>query len=41
MENTNKKQAINFEQLADKQVGIIYLLMSLFLTAAYTLEVIQ
>ena len=41
MENTNKKQTINFEQLADKQVGIIYLLMSLFLTAAYTLEVIE
>lgn len=32
---------VNFEQLADKQVGTIYLLMSLFLTAAYTLEVIE
>lgn len=41
MENTKKKQIINFEQLADKQVGIIYLLMSLFLTVAYTLEVIE
>lgn len=41
MENTKKKQNLNFEQLADKQVGIIYLLMSLFLTAAYTLEVIE
>ena len=41
MEEKQKKQAINFEQLADKQVGTIYLLMSLFLTAAYTLEVIE
>lgn len=41
MEAKQKKQAINFEQLADKQVGIIYLLMSLFLTAAYALEVIE
>jgi len=41
MENTKKKQNLNFEQLADKQVGIIYLLMSLFLTAAYALEVIE
>lgn len=41
MEQKQKKQAINFEQLADKQVGTIYLLMSLFLTAAYALEVIE
>ena len=41
MENQKKKQAVNFEQLADKQVGIIYLLMSLFLTVAYALEVIE
>ena len=41
MENSKKKQAINFEQLADKQVGIIYLLMSLFLTVAYALEVAE
>lgn len=41
MEEKQKKQAINFEQLADKQVGTIYLLMSLFLTAAYALEVIE
>uniref|UniRef100_UPI004057C652 methyl-accepting chemotaxis protein n=1 Tax=Agathobacter sp. TaxID=2021311 RepID=UPI004057C652 len=33
--------AINFEQLADKQVGTIYLLMSLFLTVAYALEVAE
>lgn len=41
MEEQKKKPIINFEQLADKQVGAIYLLMSLFLTAAYTLEVIE
>lgn len=41
MENTKKKQNLNFEQLADKQVGVIYLLMSLFLTVAYALEVIE
>ena len=33
--------AVNFEQLADKQVGTIYLLMSLFLTVAYALEVME
>lgn len=41
METKEKKQTIDFEQLADKQVGAIYLLMSLFLTAAYALEVIE
>ena len=41
MKTQEKKSIINFEQLADKQVGIIYLLMSLFLTAAYTLEVVE
>ncbi len=41
MENSKNKQTINFEQLADKQVGSIYLLMSLFLTVAYALEVIE
>lgn len=33
--------AVNFEELADKQVGGIYLLMSLFLTVAYALEVAE
>ena len=32
---------IDFEQLADKLVGAIYLLMSLFLTVAYSLEVAE
>ena len=41
MKNPEKNHSINFEQLADKQVTIIYLLMSVFLTAAYTLEVIE
>lgn len=41
MEKQNKNSVINFEQLADKQVGAVYLLMSLFLTAAYALEVIE
>lgn len=41
METKEKKQAVDFEQLADKQVSMIYLLMSLFLTAAYTLEVME
>ena len=41
MKNPEKKHPVNFEQLADKQVGIIYLLMSLFLTVAYSLEVIE
>lgn len=41
MKKAEKDRSINFEQLADKQVGTIYLLMSLFLTAAYTLEVIE
>lgn len=41
MKNFKKNQTINFEELADKQVGAIYLLMSLFLTAAYTLEVVE
>lgn len=41
MENENKKPVINFEELADKQVGSIYLLMSLFLTVAYALEVAE
>ncbi len=41
MDKTQKNPTVNFEQLADKQVGTIYLLMSLFLTAAYTLEVIE
>lgn len=41
MKNSEKKHPVNFEQLADKQVGIIYLLMSLFLTVAYSLEVIE
>ncbi len=41
MDKTQKNPTVNFEQLADKQVGAIYLLMSLFLTAAYTLEVIE
>lgn len=41
MEKSKKITPVNFEQLADKQVGIIYLLMSLFLTVAYSLEVIE
>lgn len=41
MENEKKTQAVDFEQLADKQIGIIYLLMSLFLTVAYALEVAE
>lgn len=41
MENSKKNTPVNFEQLADKQIGTIYLLMSLFLTVAYSLEVIE
>lgn len=41
MEQVKEKNAIDFEQLADKQVGTIYLLMSIFLTAAYALEVME
>lgn len=41
MKNQEKKPTPNFEQLADKQVGAIYLLMSLFLTVAYALEVAE
>lgn len=41
MEKSKKNTAVNFEELADKQVGGIYLLMSLFLTAAYALEVVE
>lgn len=41
MEEQKKKPIIDFNQLADKQVGAIYLLMSVFLTVAYTLEVIE
>lgn len=41
MKTEKKKHPINFEQLADKQVAIIYLLMSVFLTAAYALEVME
>ena len=41
MEHSKKNSTVSFEQLADKQVGIIYLLMSLFLTAAYSIEVIE
>lgn len=41
MKMQEKKSTINFSQLADKQVGGIYLLMSLFLTAAYALEVAE
>jgi len=41
MEKSKKNQTSNFEQLADKQVGAIYLLMSIFLTAAYALEVAE
>lgn len=41
MKKQGKNSTTNFEQLADKQAGFIYLLMSLFLTAAYTLEVIE
>ena len=41
MKKQKKNITTNFEQLADKQVGAIYLLMSLFLTVAYTLEVIE
>lgn len=41
MENEKKKPIIDFEELADKQVGAIYLLMSLFLTVAYALEVVE
>lgn len=41
MKTQEKKSITNFEQHADKQVGAIYLLMSLFLTVAYTLEVIE
>ena len=38
MKKQKKNITTNFEQLADKQVGAIYLLMSLFLTVAYALE---
>lgn len=41
MEQQNKKTITNFEEYADKQVGAIYLLMSLFLTVAYSIEVIE
>ena len=41
MDNSQNNNTINFEQVADKQVAIIYLLMSAFLTAAYTLEVAE
>lgn len=41
MGKKQKNQKINFEELADKQVGGVYLLMSLFLTVAYSLEVIE
>ena len=41
MKKQEKNTTINFEELADKQVGAIYLLMSLFLTVAYALEVIE
>ena len=41
MEEQEKKPLIDFNQLADKQVGAIYLLMSLFLTVAYSIEVIE
>ncbi len=41
MENEKKKPIIDFEELADKHVGAIYLLMSLFLTVAYALEVVE
>jgi len=41
MEQQKKKAITNFEEYADKQVGAIYLLMSLFLTVAYSIEVIE
>lgn len=41
MKKEQKSQTIDFEQLADKQIGSIYLLMSLFLTVAYALEVAE
>ncbi len=41
MKKQEKNTPIDFEQLADKQVGAIYLLMSLFLTVAYALEVAE
>lgn len=41
MEKTKKNAPVNFEQLADKQIGAVYLLMSLFLTVAYSIEVIE
>ena len=41
MSKQKKNTTIDFAQLADKQVGGIYLLMSLFLTVAYALEVAE
>ena len=41
MKHETKNKSINFEQLADKQVGTIYLLMSVFLSIAYAMEVLD
>ena len=41
MKKQKTNSTIDFAQLADKQVGGIYLLMSLFLTIAYALEVAE
>lgn len=41
MKTQEKNSITNFEQLADKQAGAVYLLMSLFLTVAYSIEVIE
>jgi len=41
MKKQKTNSTIDFAQLADKQVGGIYLLMSLFLTVAYALEVAE
>ncbi len=41
MKKQENNSPVDFEQLADKQVGTIYLLMSLFLTVAYALEVVE
>ena len=41
MKEQKTNSTIDFAQLADKQVGGIYLLMSLFLTVAYALEVAE
>ena len=41
MKQENANKSVDFEQLADKIVGGIYLLMAIALSVAYTLEVIE